>query len=272
MNSLLPVSTLARREVLRFFRQRSRMIGVLASPVLFWIVIGSGLKNSFSFPSAPDGFTYLQYFYPGSVVLVILFSAIFSSISVIEDRKEGFLQSVLVAPISRTSIVFGKIIGISALSLVQGVLFLVAAPLVDPSVSAGAIVLTVGVLALVAFGLASFGFLIAWLVDSSQGFHALMNLFLIPLWMLSGAIFPTTGAAPWVAAIMQWNPLTYGVAATRISLYGLDPHYIDGLPDFGTSFAVIIVFGLAVAAIAVWRVETRERGVNLEETGGGSIL
>lgn len=248
------------------------MIGVLASPVLFWIVIGSGLKNSFSFPSAPQGFTYLQYFYPGSVVLVILFSAIFSSISVIEDRREGFLQSVLVAPISRVSIVFGKIIGISTLSLIQGLLFLIAAPLVDPSVSAGAIVLTIGVLALVAFGLASFGFLIAWSVDSSQGFHALMNLFLIPLWMLSGAIFPASGAASWVGAIMQWNPLTYGVAATRTSLYGLDPHYLDGLPDFGTSLVVIVVFGLAITAVAVWRVETRERGADLGKTGTGSIV
>ncbi len=270
MNFFLAVSTLAKRELIRFLRQRSRMVGVLASPVLFWIVIGSGLKDSFSFPLAPGQVSYLEYFYPGSVVLVILFSAIFSSISVIEDRREGFLQSVLVAPVPRVAIVVGKITGITALSIIQGALFLAAAPLVDPSVSVGAMVLTLAVLTLVAFALASFGFLIAWSVDSTQGFHALMNLVLIPLWMLSGALFPTTGAAPWIAAIMRWNPLMYGVAATRISLYALDPHYLSGLPDFAGSVAAITLFGVGIGVIAVWRVGTRERGMPLDNPAGGT--
>ena len=109
--TILPAATLTRRELVRFIREKSRMIGVIASPIVFWGVIGSGLSTDM---------TYLEYFFPGSVILIVLFAAIFSSISVIEDRKEGFLQSVLVAPVSRWSIVLGKVAGITLLSLAHG--------------------------------------------------------------------------------------------------------------------------------------------------------
>lgn len=265
--TLLPAATLVRRELVRFLRERSRMIGVIASPILFWGVIGSGLNRSFQHTGLATGMNYLEYFFPGSVTLIVLFAAIFSSISVIEDRKEGFLQSVLVAPVTRLNIVLGKVGGITILALVQGLVFLIFAPLILPNVTAGSFFLAALVLGILSFGLSSFGFLIAWTMDSTQGFHAVMNLLLVPLWMLSGALFPASGASGWVASLMAWNPLSYGVAAVRMSLYGLDPHYMTDMPPFGVSVAITVLFALASSGLAVWRVTKRERGSTAGESG-----
>ena len=131
MNEIvLPSYSLWMRELIRFFRQRSRMIGVIGSPILFWFFIGSGLGTSFRTTSPLGGANYLEYFYPGTLLLIMLFTAIFSTISIIEDRKEGFLQSVLVAPISSASIALGKIFGGTTLAVIQAIIFLALAPLV----------------------------------------------------------------------------------------------------------------------------------------------
>src|SRR3954463_3636063 len=116
---LLPAFSLAKRELVRFLRQRHRVIGALATPIVFWLLIGGGMGRSF------QGGNYLQFFFPGTVILILLFTAIFATISIIEDRREGFLQSVLVAPVPRWAMVLGKIVGGSLIALVQGLLFLV---------------------------------------------------------------------------------------------------------------------------------------------------
>ncbi|HLA68715.1 MAG TPA: ABC transporter permease [Bacteroidota bacterium] len=258
--NILPVVTLIRRELLRFVRERSRMVGVIASPILFWIVIGSGLNRSFQQQGDVPEMNYLEYFFPGSIVLIVLFAAIFSSMSVIEDRKEGFMQSVLVAPVSRLSIVMGKVIGITLLATLQGALLTLASPLVIADMTIGNMLLTIVTLTLLALGLSSLGFAIAWSMSSTQGFHAIMNLLLIPLWMLSGSLFPASGASDWVSVIMRWNPLSYGVAAVRASLYGLRPQYIHDLAGFGTSLAILFIFAVAMLGCAIWRVGMREKG------------
>jgi ABC-2 type transport system permease protein len=202
---------------------------------------------------------YLEYFYPGTIVLVVLFATIFSSISIIEDRNQGFLQSVLVAPIPRVSIVLGKVLGITVLSVLQAGIFLAAAPLIIPEVTAGSLVLTLLVLILVALGLSALGFLIAWSMDSTQGFHAIMNIFLVPMWLLSGALFPISGSASWVAVIMRWNPLMYGVSATRKALYGLVPEVGTELPGFGIAIVILALFLVLMVSAAVVRVQQRQR-------------
>src|SRR5436309_7133658 len=126
---LLPAFTLWLREVVRFYRQRSRVVGVIASPILFWVAIGSGFGTSFR-SGASGNQNYLEYFYPGALIMIVLFTSIFTMMSVIEDRKEGFLLSVLVAPVSRSAIVLGKVLGGTTLSTIQGLIFLVFAPLV----------------------------------------------------------------------------------------------------------------------------------------------
>ncbi len=219
----LPAFTLWWREVVRFYRQRARVIGVILSPLIFWIVIGSGFGTSFRSGHAAGQQHYLDYFYPGTLVMIVLFTAIFTMMSVIEDRNEGFLLSVLVAPVPRTAIVLGKVMGGTTLSAVEGLIFLVFAPLVGVHMtlaSFGLIVLTVF---LVSFALTALGFAIAWPMDSTQAFHAIINLFLIPLWLLSGALFPLSGASGWIRAVMYANPLTYGVEALRTLMYPQAP-------------------------------------------------
>lgn len=215
---MLAVGSLTQRDVVRFLRQRSRVIGALGSPILFWFVIGSGLGRSFQGSSGEGG--YLEYFFPGTLALIVLFTAIFAEISVIEDRQEGFLQGVLVAPVSRMAIVLGKILGGSLLAVGQACLFLVAAPFAGLALTLGRVVSVVVVLSVLSIALTGLGFLIAWSLDSTQGFHAIMNMFLIPMWLLSGALFPAEGASAWVRLLMALNPLTYGVHAVRLALYG----------------------------------------------------
>jgi ABC-2 type transport system permease protein len=207
------------REVVRFYRQPSRWMGVLLSPLVFWLLIGSGLGNSFRAGGPGIERGYLEYFFPGTLVLILLFTSIFCMMSVIEDRREGFLASVMVSPAPRASIVMGKILGGTTLAILQGILFLVLAPVVGISLGLGQLAAVVGCLFLIAFGLTGLGFLIAWQLDSTHGFHALVNLLLVPLWLMSGAVFPVSGASDWVGALMRLNPLTYGVALLRRALY-----------------------------------------------------
>ena len=164
--------------------------------------------------------------FPGTVLMILLFTSIFSTISIIEDRKEGFLQAVLVAPVPRSALVFGKLLGGTSLALMQGVLFMLLAPLVGIPVSR--IPATLLMLTLVAFGLTALGYVIAWNMDSTQGFHAIMNLFLIPMWLLCGAVFPASGAPGWLRVVMELNPLTYGMSAVRWSIYGQGRRIDDG--------------------------------------------
>lgn len=214
--SLAPAAgTLWRRELVRFYRDRARVVGALLPPLVFWFLIGSGLGGSFR---AAGSENYLQYFFPGTVLLIVLFTAIFSTISVIEDRREGFLQSVLVAPIPRAALVLGKVLGGASLAFLQGLLFLALAPTVGLWPSAGGLALALATLALAALGLTGLGFAIAWRLDSTQGFHAVMNLFLIPMWMLSGALFPAAGAPGWLRALVAVNPVSYAVSALQAAL------------------------------------------------------
>src|SRR5688572_2609967 len=245
----LSVSALWRREMLRFIRQRSRIIGAFASPLIFWLLLGFGVGSSFNPASQARTMGYQEYFFPGTVLMILLFTSIFSTISVIEDRKEGFLQAVLVAPVPRSALVFGKLLGGTSLALMQGVLFMLLAPLVGISVSR--IPATLLVLTLVAFGLTALGYVIAWNMDSTQGFHAIMNLFLIPMWLLCGAVFPTSGAPGWLRAVMNLNPLTYGMSTVRWAIYGSDIASTMDLPGFALSIGVTIAFAALLFGAAI---------------------
>ncbi len=251
---MLATLTLCRRELVRFYRQRSRMIGVIGSPLVFWFLIGSGLSKSFRHPAAPPEMNYLEYFFPGTIVLIVLFTSIFSTISIIEDRKEGFLQSVIVAPVSGVSIALGKILGGTALSLIQAVILLLIAPFLGIQFTVLSLLLIFLVLFIVAFGLTGLGFFIAWRMDSTQGFHAIMNLFLIPLWLLSGALFPASGAAGWLSTLMQLNPISYGIAALRQALYFNGHVATQELTPLSLNLFIVFVFAavmLYLSAVSV---------------------
>ena len=251
--ALLPAFSLWWREVVRFYRQRTRVLGVILSPLLFWVVIGSGFGTSFRSGSSAGQQHYLDYFYPGALIMIVLFTSIFAMMSVIEDRREGFLLSVLVAPVRRSAIVLGKVLGGSTLAAVQGLIFLAFAPAIGVHftlVRLGLIVLTVF---LVSFALTALGFAIAWPMDSTQAFHAIINLFLIPLWLISGALFPLSGASGWIRLLMQLNPLTYGVEALRNLLF---PASAPVLP-LGSCLLILGLFTAVMFALAFAMVNRR---------------
>jgi ABC-2 type transport system permease protein len=230
------------REIKRFVRQRSRVTGAILQPLVFWVLLGAGLKASFKPGGMPSGINYAEYFYPGVIVLVLLFTAIFATISTVEDRREGFIQGVLAAPVSRTTIVLGQALGGTTLALIQGIIFLALAPLAGIRLNPDAIAMSAALMAIIAFALTGIGLTIAWRIESTQGFHAIMNLILIPIWMLSGAFFPLAGAPGWLQWTMRLNPLTYAMSALREGLYLAEPGAaLDSLP-LGPSIAVAIAF------------------------------
>jgi ABC-2 type transport system permease protein len=244
---MLPAFTLWWREIVRFYRQKSRVVGVLASPFVFWLVIGSGFGTSFRSGSAGSSQQgYLTYFYPGALIMIVLFTSIFTMMSVIEDRKEGFLLSVLVAPVPRSAIVLGKVLGGTTLSAIQGLIFLIFAPFTGVHLNVVQVLLVAVVVFLVSFALTALGFAIAWPMDSTQAFHGIINLFLIPLWLLSGALFPLSGASGWIRAIMRLNPLTYGVEALRALLY---PGAETSVP-LSSAMATLLLFSLVMFGLA----------------------
>jgi len=239
---LLPSASLWWREIVRFYRQRSRVVGVILSPLLFWLVIGSGFGSSFR--GQNGGGHYLEYFFPGALMMIVLFTSIFAMMSVIEDRKEGFLLSVLVAPISRTVIVLGKVMGGTTLAAIQGLVFLVFAPFIGLHFGLAQFAQIVLIVVLVSFSLTALGFAIAWKMDSTQGFHAIVNLLLIPLWLLSGAMFPLSGASGWIRAVMRANPLTYGNEGLRAVLF-------PGSTQFAVSTCLWVLTGFSVVVFFI---------------------
>lgn len=249
-----PAAALWHRDVIRFLRQRNRIFSALVTPLVFWVLLGEGFSPSFR-PEGDGGVSYLTYFFPGTLVLIMLFTAIFSTISVIEDRREGFLQGVLVAPVSPGAIVLGKFLGGTTLAVGQAVLFCVLAPFAGVSFPLHLLPALAAAFLLVAFSMTGLGFLVAWPMDSTQGFHAIMNVLLMPLWMVSGALFPLPagGAIGWIGAI---NPVTYGVAAIRHSLGGQP---LEGAPPLGLSLLVTLGFCVVTFALSSLLVARRRK-------------
>lgn len=254
---LRAVAALASREIVRFVRQRNRIVGTLGTPLVFWLLFGTGLSSTFRMGAAGEGQNFLEYYFPGSLVLILLFAAIFSSISIIEDRREGFLQSVLVAPIPRWSMVLGKVLGGASIAWLQGLIFLLLALTLKVEASAASLVQLTALLAVTAVGITAIGFVIAWKMDSTQGFHAIMNLVLMPMWLLSGAFFPIPAwrsGAGWTDYLlhgaMRLNPLTYAVSGARQLLYGTAATEGFWQPSLMTCWLVTLIFAFVALALA----------------------
>jgi ABC-2 type transport system permease protein len=238
------------RDLARFFRQPSRLVGALGQPVLFWLIIGTGLASTFRMTGRDAGVDYRQFFYTGVVLMVVLFAAIFTTVSVIEDRHAGFLQAVLAGPGSRTALVVGKALGSASVALSQALLFLLLAPAAGFHFLTVNWPLLVAALFLCALGLAALGFAVAWTVDNVQGSHAIQMTLLVPLWVVSGAMFPPAADRPLFAAVMRANPVAYAVSAARRALSG--PAAAGALPgSAGRDLAVVALFALAALGLAV---------------------
>ncbi len=244
------------REITKFLRDRSRLVGALVQPLGFWVLLGLGFYGSFTMPNtAPGeaGVGYLEYLYPGIIALILLFTAIFSTISVVTERQEGFLQAALVAPVPRTVIVLGLVSGGATLAVAEAVLFLALAPLVGLAPGLAGLAVVLAATGALALAFTALGFVIAWRLETTRGFHAVMNLFLLPMWFLSGAFFPATGVPAALRAVMLLNPAFYGVAAVRQGLYL--PEAAPGVAvPLALTLGVTVAFAAGVFLLAVWTV------------------
>jgi len=244
---LATVRVLWKRDLVRFFRQRSRVIGAFVQPLIFWAVMGSGFSSSFRIQGA-EGVDYKQYFFPGILLMVILFTSIFSTMSIIEDRREGFMQAVLAAPSSRVSVVLGKVLGGATLALIQAGAVLALAPLGGFRFADVSWPLLTAHLVLASIGLCAVGFAIAWWINSTQGYHAIMSVLLLPAWVVSGAMFPVNNGPSWMRIIAACNPLSYAASGVRRSLSG---GAVAHAMESGTSTVVELAVAAALAVVAI---------------------
>jgi ABC-2 type transport system permease protein len=247
MNFLLAVYTLWQRELVRFYRVPSRWFGAVGTALLFWAFLGTGI----------GGAQYRAYFFPGTMVMSMMFTCIFSTASIIEDRQAGFLQSVMVAPLPKAAIVLGKIAGGATLAALQGLILLPLAGLVGASLEPGPFLGLLASLFLISFTVTAMGFWLAWRIESPPGFHAVMNMVLLPMWMASGAVFPASSSA-WLRAFMTVNPFTYGVAGVRRGLFPAQD--MGSVPPLGTCLAVLAGFSIFFYALSSWVVEKSGEG------------
>jgi ABC-2 type transport system permease protein len=247
MNFWMAAFTLWKRELVRFYRQPSWVVGAVGTALLFWLVLGTGIPVAH----------YQAYFLPGAIVMSVLFTCIFTNSSIIDDRNAGFLQSVMVAPVTRGAIVMGKILGGATLSTLQGLILLPVALTVGASFQLLPFIGLLLSLFLLSFVINAMGFWLAWKIESTPGFHTIMNMVLLPMWMASGAVFAGAGSA-WMRVFMVINPFTYGVAGVRRGLFpGQDLGSIPGLP---LCLAVLLAVGLLFYGFSSWAVAKTDEG------------
>jgi ABC-2 type transport system permease protein len=263
------VRTVVRRDLIRFLGNRAQTMMWLVQPLLFLFVLGSGLQ---SLSAASSGGVDLKTFiFPGVVCIAVLFAAMISAASLVWDRELGFLQEMLIAPVSRTSILLGKCLGGATIAASQGVIVLALAGLVgvpyDPALLLGAF----GLLVLLAFAVSAFGMLVAATIKQAQTFTWVMQLAVFPMVFLSGALYPVAGLPAWLEVLNRVNPLTYAVDAMRHLVFGhlevteaarrtLDP----GVTWFGwqvpalLEVALVLLLGLAMLGLAIFRFSRTE--------------
>jgi ABC-2 type transport system permease protein len=240
------------RDVLRYVRDRSRIFGSLAQPLLFLFALGFGVGSAIGRGGSAFGAvfrgSYIEFLYPGILCMTVLFTAIFSAMSIVWDREFGFLREVLVAPVSRTSVALGKVAGGSTVAMLQAAIIMLLGPLLGVHYSLLRVVLMLLTLLLLAAVMTSLGILIAARQKTMEGFQVIMNLILLPMLFLSGAFFPLTTAgtaASVIRDIAQFNPVTYGVDAMRqVALggqfVGLHPPVVDALVLAGFFVAFLV--------------------------------
>ncbi len=213
MTELEGIYTIWLRENKRFVRYRSRILTSVVTPLLWLLIFGTGLGSAVRFGGVVGG--YKTFIYPGIIGQTILFTAVFSGVSVIVDRQYGFLKEILVAPISRPAIVFGKALGISTTALIQGLILLLLSFVVGIQMTIEIFLQSAVVILLISLGLAGLGLLIASFTDSMEGFNLILSFIVLPIFLLSGALFPVTNLPSWLQIAVYLDPLTYGVDALR---------------------------------------------------------
>jgi ABC-2 type transport system permease protein len=219
MKAINTVYTMWLREMLRFWRSKSRIIGSLATPLFFLVFLGAGFSSSFQLPGG-KAFDP-GYLAPGLIGMAILFSSLMGGVSIIWDREFGFLKEILIAPVSRFYVALGKAIGGVTTSIIQGILIMIIAWLIGIRfVSLSGVIAAIVIMFIMGIGFIGLGIALASRIESHEGFQMVMSFLTMPLVLLSGAFFPIANLPGWLKTLVYANPLTYGVEALRWSLLG----------------------------------------------------
>jgi ABC-2 type transport system permease protein len=244
------------RDIIRYRRDRTRLVASLAQPLLFLVVFGVGLSSSLgsvgggrggsaAFTSGGQSLSYIQYIYPGVVGMAVLFTAMFSSMSIVWDREFGFLKEILVAPIDRSAVAIGKALGGATQAMFQGLIMLAVGPIIGVHLSVLTVLEVIPILFLLAFTLTAFGGAIAARMRSMQGFQVIMNFLLMPIFFLSGSLFPLVGLPAWMSVLTRIDPVAYGIAPLRTAVLST-----SGAPGAVTrTLASVTWFGWQVPSI-----------------------
>jgi len=252
------------RDVLRFWRDKARIIASLGQPMLFLVIFGSGLTASLGVGVTEDfgDVSYVRFLFPGIIAMAVLFTAIFSAISIVWDREFGFLRELLVAPISRTSIVIGKALGGSTMAMFQGAILLIFAPILNVGLDPLLVIKLLALMFLTAFALTSMGILIASRLQTMESFQMVINFLIMPMFFLSGAFFPLRDLPGWMSVLTRIDPVSYGVDPMRRVLLGSDlaPGIKIGGHVLGTPEDVVIlaVFAAVMLLLAIRGFESQE--------------
>ncbi len=246
-----------KRELIRFARSRMRVTTSLAQPVLYLFVFGVGLGRLIG--NSIPGFDFKAFLFPGVVIMSIIFSAVFSAVSIVWDREFGFLREMLVAPVPRSGLVVGKALGGATVSTIQGGLVLVFAPFVGVRFSPVVLVEALAIMAIAAFTLTSFGIVVAARIQRIESFQAVMQFFLMPIFFLSGALYPIETLPTWLGVLAKLDPATYGVTALRrvmlgtgtAGAYGTSVTVLGRTLPLAGEVAVLLGVGIVMCAVAV---------------------
>lgn len=256
-SSLRGVYIIWYRDVLRFWRDRPRIIAAMAQPTLYLLIFGSGISAAMRGPAAA-GADYLQFLFPGVIGMTVLFTSVFTAMSIVWDREFGFLKEVLVAPVSRTAVAIGKALGGSTQAVLQGSIVLLLAPLAGVTLTPLTIITVLPLMFLLAFALTSLSIALAARMRSMEGFQVMMNFFMMPMFFLSGALFPLNALPAWLAALTLIDPATYGIDPIRRIIMtgsGVDPSVLPALAPFGfpltIAHEVVILGGFALVMLAL---------------------
>jgi ABC-2 type transport system permease protein len=254
-HNLKAIYTIWSRDILRFSRNRARILASLGQPLLFLFVFGSGLSPAMG-AMAGGTLDFKQFMFPGILAMAVLFTAIFAAVSIVWDREFGFLKEVMVAPVSRIAVALGKLAGGATVAMFQGSLVLLFAPVLGIKLSLDQAVILIGLMLLLAVMMSALGILVAARQRSMEGFQVIMNFLMLPMFFLSGAFFPLNGVPIWMELLAKADPVTYGVDPLRqVALRESVPQvFLDTLRlhPIATDVAVMAGFSLVFLVPAVW--------------------
>jgi ABC-2 type transport system permease protein len=268
-SELRAIKIVWRRELIRFRSDRIRMATSLVQPLLFLFVLGSGLQGLAS--AGTHGVSLKTFIYPGILCIAVMFTAMFSAASIVWDREFGFLREMLVAPVRRSSIVIGKCFGGATVACTQGVIMILLAPLVHVPLSVPLVLGIFGLQLLLAFSITAFGVMVAVRIKQMQSFFGVMQMIVMPMFFISGALFPVAGLPRWLEVLNRIDPLTYAVDPMKKLVFShihispiarriLDPgvswwgYHVPALLEAG----VVLALGLLMMGIAIWEFSATE--------------